>query len=291
MQFLYGEDGLDPTKASYLDCTDKSFEYMVRNHDSLKIHNTALPSSTVDIAAADAIKSKARESEFAKGDTVMARRLRSGGDWVRGNICRGWYLATVDKVYKDRKSLDITYELDGQKAKCVPLSAELRGAGGEHTKALACTAIIVKQCTLDPIISSPTRGHRLGSSGACVSERVASAASNALAHGRKLRKVMDDVNVSRKDLSTLIGAKFSSSVCAPGEAVGSIAAQSVGEPSTQMTLNTFHLAGSGANVTLGIPRLKRDHYDGFAQSEDAHHVYSNPYIGHRKTSCPTCPEF
>ena len=43
----------------------------------------------------------------------------------------------------------------------------------------------------------------------------------------------------------------------PGENVGTIAAQSVGEPSTQMTLNTFHLAGHGAgNMTLGIPRLK-----------------------------------
>jgi DNA-directed RNA polymerase I subunit RPA1 len=39
--------------------------------------------------------------------------------------------------------------------------------------------------------------------------------------------------------------------------VGCVAAQSVGEPSTQMTLNTFHLAGhGGANVTLGIPRLR-----------------------------------
>ena len=36
-----------------------------------------------------------------------------------------------------------------------------------------------------------------------------------------------------------------------------IAGQSVGEPSTQMTLNTFHMAGRGeANVTLGIPRLR-----------------------------------
>lgn len=39
--------------------------------------------------------------------------------------------------------------------------------------------------------------------------------------------------------------------------LGCVAAQSVGEPSTQMTLNTFHLAGhGGANVTLGIPRLR-----------------------------------
>ena len=47
------------------------------------------------------------------------------------------------------------------------------------------------------------------------------------------------------------------SVAHAGENVGTIAGQSVGEPSTQMTLNTFHLAGHGAgNVTLGIPRLK-----------------------------------
>ncbi|KDN53106.1 beta and beta-prime subunits of DNA dependent RNA-polymerase [Tilletiaria anomala UBC 951] len=42
-----------------------------------------------------------------------------------------------------------------------------------------------------------------------------------------------------------------------GEAVGLLAAQGIGEPSTQMTLNTFHFAGHGAaNVTLGIPRLR-----------------------------------
>jgi|LauGreDrversion4_2_1035121.scaffolds.fasta_scaffold68934_3 DNA-directed RNA polymerase I subunit RPA1 len=51
--------------------------------------------------------------------------------------------------------------------------------------------------------------------------------------------------------------KYMRSVVHPGENVGTIAGQSVGEPSTQMTLNTFHLAGHGAeNMTLGIPRLK-----------------------------------
>ncbi|CAM9582285.1 unnamed protein product, partial [Sphacelaria rigidula] len=55
----------------------------------------------------------------------------------------------------------------------------------------------------------------------------------------------------------LMWVKYMRSLAAPGEAVGSIAAQSIGEPSTQMTLNTFHLAGhGGANVTLGIPRLR-----------------------------------
>ena len=51
--------------------------------------------------------------------------------------------------------------------------------------------------------------------------------------------------------------KYIKSLVHPGENVGTIAGQSVGEPSTQMTLNTFHLAGHGAeNMTLGIPRLK-----------------------------------
>lgn len=44
----------------------------------------------------------------------------------------------------------------------------------------------------------------------------------------------------------------------PGEAVGPIAAQSLGEPCTQLTLNTFHQAGvlSKSNVTRGVPRLQ-----------------------------------
>jgi DNA-directed RNA polymerase subunit A" len=42
----------------------------------------------------------------------------------------------------------------------------------------------------------------------------------------------------------------------PGESVGTIAAQSVGEPGTQMTMRTFHYAGVvELNVTLGLPRL------------------------------------
>jgi DNA-directed RNA polymerase subunit A" len=42
----------------------------------------------------------------------------------------------------------------------------------------------------------------------------------------------------------------------PGEAVGLIAAESIGEPGTQMTLNTFHFAGvAEMNITVGLPRI------------------------------------
>ncbi|ROT39993.1 RNA polymerase Rpb1 [Sodiomyces alkalinus F11] len=51
--------------------------------------------------------------------------------------------------------------------------------------------------------------------------------------------------------------RWAKSFVSPGEMVGVLAAQSIGEPATQMTLNTFHFAGvSSKNVTLGVPRLK-----------------------------------
>ncbi|MGQ9759078.1 MAG: DNA-directed RNA polymerase subunit A'' [Candidatus Methanomethylicaceae archaeon] len=55
----------------------------------------------------------------------------------------------------------------------------------------------------------------------------------------------------------------------PGEAAGTVAAQSVGEPGTQMTLRTFHYAGvRELNVTLGLPRL--------IEIVDAHKTPSTP---------------
>jgi len=50
--------------------------------------------------------------------------------------------------------------------------------------------------------------------------------------------------------------RYKKALVEPGEAVGIVAAQSIGEPGTQMTLRTFHYAGvREQNVTLGLPRL------------------------------------
>ncbi len=57
-------------------------------------------------------------------------------------------------------------------------------------------------------------------------------------------------------LETII-LSYKRSIITPGEMVGLVAAQSIGETSTQMTLNTFHFAGvsSKSNVTRGVPRI------------------------------------
>ena len=63
-------------------------------------------------------------------------------------------------------------------------------------------------------------------------------------------------SLKQEDFLRLMEHKYVSSLAQPGEPVGVLASQSVGEPATQMTLNTFHLAGRGEmNVTLRIPRL------------------------------------
>lgn len=66
--------------------------------------------------------------------------------------------------------------------------------------------------------------------------------------------------MSKEALDYVLGElqdRFLKAAVAPGEMVGVLAAQSIGEPATQMTLNTFHFAGvSSKNVTLGVPRLK-----------------------------------
>ncbi|XP_034256359.1 DNA-directed RNA polymerase II subunit RPB1 [Thrips palmi] len=72
--------------------------------------------------------------------------------------------------------------------------------------------------------------------------------------------VAEEFRLSSEAFEWLIGeieTRFQQAQCSPGEMVGALAAQSLGEPATQMTLNTFHFAGvSSKNVTLGVPRLK-----------------------------------
>ncbi|KAJ7442205.1 hypothetical protein B0H11DRAFT_2348601 [Mycena galericulata] len=74
------------------------------------------------------------------------------------------------------------------------------------------------------------------------------------------RRVLERHHLNREAFDWVLGeveSKFNQAIANPGEMCGTLAAQSIGEPATQMTLNTFHYAGvSRKNVTLGVPRLK-----------------------------------
>ena len=73
-------------------------------------------------------------------------------------------------------------------------------------------------------------------------------ASKSLEHGLKDKQIEQVIN------GTIV--QYNQNRVDATEAVGVIAAQSIGEPGTQMTMRTFHYAGvAEMNVTLGLPRL------------------------------------
>lgn len=65
--------------------------------------------------------------------------------------------------------------------------------------------------------------------------------------------------ITDKQLSyfyNLFVKKLNKALMEPGEAIGALTAQSIGEPATQMTLKTFHFAGiSSMSITQGVPRV------------------------------------
>ena len=75
----------------------------------------------------------------------------------------------------------------------------------------------------------------------------------------QLEQNLAPLKLSKKGVNKAIDTttdQYKRALMEPGEAVGIVAAQSIGEPGTQMTLRTFHYAGvKEQNVTLGLPRL------------------------------------
>ena len=74
------------------------------------------------------------------------------------------------------------------------------------------------------------------------------------------KKCIYDLKLSKRNFNNIIQTLRNSlsRIVHPGEMVGIIAAQSIGEPSTQITLNTFHSAGISSKGTgsLGLSRLR-----------------------------------
>ena len=84
-------------------------------------------------------------------------------------------------------------------------------------------------------------------------------------------KLLESHGIHSVRIRTVLGCKARSGVCAKcygmnlatseevnmGEAVGIIAAQSIGEPGTQLTMRTFHSGGvAGDDITQGLPRVE-----------------------------------
>ncbi|CDU18795.1 RNA polymerase I, putative [Plasmodium yoelii] len=191
IQFLYGEDGIDPSKTAYLNLPS----------DLINNYNISF-SKYLNYGSDQLILSNQRL--FAKND---GKKKNEDGKKNEKNGENG----------KNGKNDDD----DGD------------GDGGED----------------DPLIFQYNPYTYIGS----ISDNYNAKLNNILIN-KKFN--ITNYNENFDSLSaSLLRSKYFHSLCSPGESIGILVAQSFGEPATQMTLNTFHLAGT-ENVTMGIPRLK-----------------------------------
>jgi hypothetical protein len=110
--------------------------------------------------------------------------------------------------------------------------------------------LLLRRRVPDPVINQVKPGQAFGA----VCERMQTAVTqycleNKAGFVKNASTPAEDTRalISAANMERLVWIKYMRSQAEPGEAVGVIAAQSVGEPSTQMTLNTFHLAGGVRN--------------------------------------------
>nr|XP_003222392.1 PREDICTED: DNA-directed RNA polymerase I subunit RPA1 [Anolis carolinensis] len=235
VQFLYGEDGLDIPKTQFLQ--PKQFPFIAENHkviEKSKHFDEIL--SRMDPEQANGhfrcIKRWQAKHQMPlrrEGGFLHFYRKKSAG--IRSQIPTGNHVYGRDPA--TLQLLKMWYELDEK----------------SRRKYLKKTT----KCP-DPCLSVWRPDIHFGS----VSETFENKVENFTGEW----DTQNDLSCGKSELSSqrlkdLLHLKWQQSLCDPGEAVGLLAAQSIGEPSTQMTLNTFHFAGRGEmNVTLGIPRLR-----------------------------------
>ncbi|XP_069779754.1 DNA-directed RNA polymerase I subunit RPA1 isoform X4 [Narcine bancroftii] len=231
VQFLYGEDGLDIPKTQFLQ--QEQFPFITDNYEVIK-------------------KSKHLDEVLRKMDCGTAAKYhRAVKKWKRKHPTPsprlGAFLLFSQKKLGKIKGVNPEGEVINYREPATQQLQELWGAMEEKSK----NKYLKKSARCpDPCISVYRPDIYFGS----VSEDFSDVVDKYLAeqeHNDARRYIKSEC------LKDLLSLKWQRSLCEPGEAVGLLAAQSIGEPSTQMTLNTFHFAGRGEmNVTLGIPRLR-----------------------------------
>ncbi|XP_070563725.1 DNA-directed RNA polymerase I subunit RPA1-like [Ptychodera flava] len=240
IQFQYGEDALDILKTPFL--REKQFPFMIANHTAL-----------LDEKHLGQISQKLSTNDVKEIQHKIKKWEKRHGNWEGQKMVKPFaYFAykKSDKVKAEIADTE-TNEMELKKKTKEKLSELWRTTSDKQKYSKHCG-----RCP-DPVLSQLQPDLHFGNTSEKFTKMVESYIS---ANPHRLLCTQKDVSNTRltaDQFRTMMNMKYLTSLCHPGEAVGLLAAQSIGEPSTQMTLNTFHFAGRGEmNVTLGIPRLR-----------------------------------
>lgn len=231
IQMSYGEDGLDIPNSRFL--RKEELDFLVKNRKAI-----------VDPALVEYLKDETTEKIRKMNKKIRKWRTK------HGNVLTKWRTSEFAKFSEINRN---------------PGSSKNRQINSNCGRSKAALSLMKKWIRVDEDIKKKLQDE-------CVRcpDPVTSIFRQDLQFGvltEKMEALMEEylddksrkltTSIGKEEMRDLLCTKIMKSLCPPGEPVGLLAAQSIGEPSTQLTLNTFHFAGRGEmNVTLGIPRLR-----------------------------------
>lgn len=241
VQLVYGEDGLDAVciekqEVDIVACSDQKFEEMVRMDVLSSDPRLSLPKGRLEVA------------DDIRGDVEVNALFDE--EWQHLQEARATLREECKEIKTDMQlPLNVIRMIETAKTK-------FRVRDGTASDLHPADVIPRVQAMLDRLII--VRGDDSLSKAA---QADATMLFRAFLRSRLAFKVLvRDHSLNKLAFDNVLGEiedRFLRSTISPGEMVGVLAAQSIGEPATQMTLNTFHYTGiASKNVTLGVPRLK-----------------------------------
>jgi DNA-directed RNA polymerase II subunit RPB1 len=244
IQFVYGEDGLDgqhieKQKVDFITCSDKKFNQTYRVDVTDDTGPYGLGPDVLEQAGE--IKGDAEVQRYLDDEFV---RLEEARTFLRGDLTK-----TIDDNEDRQLPLNIARIIDTAKTK-------FRIKPGTPSDLHPVEVVSKVQEMLDRLVV--IRGNDELTLKA--QEEATLLIKMQLRSRLAFKRLVVEHSLNKLALDNILGDvenRFLRAAVNPGEMVGVLAAQSIGEPATQMTLNTFHFAGvSSKNVTLGVPRLK-----------------------------------
>jgi len=179
-------------------------------------------------------------------------------------------LKTADAGYLTRRLVDVAQDVIIQEEDCGTLRGLIASAIKNNEEVVASlNERIIGRTTVHDIFN-PLTGDLIVGSGEIVTDEIA--------------KVIDESPIESVEIRSVLTCESKVGVCAKcyglnlagstmvqrGEAVGVIAAQSIGEPGTQLTLRTFHVGGIAGNISTQSSVESK--YDGIAEIDELREV-------------------
>jgi len=175
-------------------------------------------------------------------------------------------LKTADAGYLTRRLVDVAQDVIINEEDCGTLRGLIASAIKNNEEVVASlTERILGRSTVHDIYN-PLSGELIVASGEIITDEIAQKIEDSPIESVEIRSVLtceSKVGVCAKCYGLNLAG---STMVQRGEAVGVIAAQSIGEPGTQLTLRTFHVGGIAGNISTQSTIESK--YDGIAEIDE-----------------------